>query len=271
MQLIGRGNFPWGGVSYWLQADGINAEEREGSALDGGRGGHQREAVSLVESCGHPVQRAGGQITQQALEAVDRSALGGEFAGALAQRGRRRLGGGDDRSALTSGGHRVIIIKQDRFEALAHVPFDVAGEHAEKDMSAHPRGEPVVDRAQVQIDGLEAAKGTLDPSQALVGADHAIRRQGFGLKAGADDIKAVEPRLRGNAGLVAAKGEAVFGNGNVEVFGEPVAVFEAADGTGDLVLSLAAAAVGDLVGELAKRRLGGAQQVFALAGPFLGQ
>jgi GapR-like, DNA-binding domain len=51
------------------------------------------------------------------------------------------------------------------------VPFDVAGEHAQKDMSAHPRGEPVVDRPEVQIDGLQAAKGALDMGQVLVGAD----------------------------------------------------------------------------------------------------
>src|SRR5262245_10641221 len=104
------------------------------------------------------------------------------------------------------------------------MPFDVAGEHAEKDMSAHPRGEPVVDRAEVQIDGLETPKDGLDPSQTLVAADHVIGRQGLILKAGADDIKAVEPRLLGDAGLVAVNREAVFGNGNVKVFGELVAV-----------------------------------------------
>ena len=65
--------------------------------------------------------------------------------------------------------------------------------------------------------------------------------------------------------------EAVFGSGNVKVFGELVAVFDAADGTGDLVFSVGAAAVGDLVGELAKCRLGGAQQILALAGPLLGE
>jgi len=97
--------------------------------------------------------------------------------------------GGDDRGALTGGGHRVIIIKQDWFEPLAHVPFDVTAEHAEKDMRAHPRSEPVMDRAEVQIDRLEAAKGALDPRQPLVGADHVICRQGFILKAGADDKK----------------------------------------------------------------------------------
>ena len=63
-------NFPWGAVSYWLQAGRIDAEEREGSGLEGGRGGHQWEGVSLVDSGGHPVQRAGGQIAQQALEGL---------------------------------------------------------------------------------------------------------------------------------------------------------------------------------------------------------
>jgi hypothetical protein len=50
-------------------------------------------------------------------------------------------------------------------------------------------------------------------------ADHVICRQGVGFEAGADDIKAVEPRFLGDAGLVAANREAVFGNGNVEVTG----------------------------------------------------
>jgi hypothetical protein len=49
------------------------------------------------------------------------------------------------------------------------VPFDMAGEHAQKDMRAHPRGEPVVDRPDVQIDGLQAAEGALDAGEALIG------------------------------------------------------------------------------------------------------
>src|SRR5262249_54777239 len=118
---------------------------------------------------------------------------------------------------------------------------------------------------------LQTAKGALDPSQTLVGADHVVGGQGIGFEAGADDIKAVEPGFRGDAGVVAASREAVFGNGNVKVFGGLVAVFGGADGAGGLCFSGGAAAVGDLVGELAKRRLGGAQQVFALAGAFLGQ
>ena len=68
-------------------------------------------------------------------------------------------------------GGGVVLIKEDRFEALAHVPFDMVGEHTEEDMGAHPPGEPVVDRANVEVDGLEAAKGSLDPGETLIGSD----------------------------------------------------------------------------------------------------
>ena len=37
----------------------------------------------------------------------------------------------------------------------------MAGEHAQEDVGAHPRGEPVVDRPDVQIGGLQAAEGAL--------------------------------------------------------------------------------------------------------------
>ena len=65
----------------------------------------------------------------------------------------------------------------------------MAGEHAQEDMSAHPWGEPVVDRA-MQIDGLQAAEGALDMGKVLIGTDNALGRQGFVLNA-----RAPAPRL----------------------------------------------------------------------------
>jgi hypothetical protein len=106
----------------------------------------------------------------------------------------------------------------------------MAGEHAQKDMSAHPRGEPVVDRPDVQIDGLQAAEGALDAGEALIGADDIVGGQGFVLDIGADDVEAVEPRLGGDPVGIAGEGEAVFANGDVEQLGELVAVLDAADG-----------------------------------------
>src|SRR5436189_2371590 len=125
--------------------------------------------------------------------------------------------------AWAGGG--IVVIEQHGFEALAHVPFDMAGEHAQEDMGAHPRRQPMVDRSQVQIDGLETAEGALDAGEALIGADHALGRQGFVLDAGADDIKAVEPGLLGDAEGTAGKGKAVFTDSDVEQLGEFVAVF----------------------------------------------
>src|SRR5260370_556081 len=65
--------------------------------------------------------------------------------------------------------------------------------------------------------------------------------------------------LGGGGGGGAAKGEAVFGDGDVEEVGELVAVFDAADGARDLVLARGAGAAGDLIGQLGQRRFGGLQ------------
>ena len=77
-------------------------------------------------------------------------------------------------------------------------------------MGAHPRRQPVVDRAEVQIDGLQAAKGALDMGEVLVGADDTIGRQGFVLNAGADDVKTIESGLGGDARGVAGEAKAVL-------------------------------------------------------------
>jgi hypothetical protein len=66
----------------------------------------------------------------------------------------------------------------------------------------------------------------------------ALGRQGFVLDAGADDVKAVEPGLLGDAEGTAGKGKAVFTDSNVEQLGEFVAVFDAADGARDPVVPL---------------------------------
>src|ERR1700740_3533211 len=100
MSLTPQGKFPVGAPCYWLQPGRIDIEQTEGLRLDRGRGGDQGEAVSVVEGGGHLVEGAGGEVAQQGLEAVSPAAIGADFAGALAQRRRRGLGGGDDRGAL---------------------------------------------------------------------------------------------------------------------------------------------------------------------------
>src|SRR5947209_2222553 len=99
-------------MSYWLQPGRVDGEQAEGEGLDWGWSCDQGKAVSLIEGGGHLVEGAGGEVAQQALEAVDRSAIGGQFAGALAPRGRRGLGGGDDRGALAGRGAGIVVIEQ---------------------------------------------------------------------------------------------------------------------------------------------------------------
>src|SRR5260370_21836580 len=98
--------------SYWLQLGGVDGEEAEGLGLDRRWGGDQGKAVSSVEGGGHLVEGAGGEIAQQALEAVNRTAIGGKFAGALGQGGRGGVGGGGDRGALAGTGGGVGGLKQ---------------------------------------------------------------------------------------------------------------------------------------------------------------
>src|SRR2546423_10311977 len=105
-----------GVLCYWLQLGRIDIQQGECLGLDWGWGSNQGKAVSLVESGGHRVEGAGGEIAQQAVEAVNRAAIGGEFAGALAQRRRRGLRGGDDRGAFASGGGGVVVSEQHRCE-----------------------------------------------------------------------------------------------------------------------------------------------------------
>src|SRR5678816_1994033 len=72
--------------------------------------------------------------------------------------------------------------------SVAHVPFQVVGEHAEKDMRAHAIGEPVIDRPHVQINGLDAAEGALDLAERFVAAYGCRIVQHVGRQAGAHYI-----------------------------------------------------------------------------------
>ena len=73
----------------------------------------------------------------------------------------------DDAGAERLGGFLVVIVIEHGRQALAHVPFEVVAEHAQEDVGAHPLGQPVVDRADVEVDGLDRADGPLDQAEGL--------------------------------------------------------------------------------------------------------
>jgi hypothetical protein len=99
---------------------------------------------------------------------MDRRSVGGElglrFASGLL--GAQRFG--DRGSTLACGGGSIVILEEHGSESPAHVPLDVVGEHADEDVSPDAIGE-VMDRALLEVAGLETADGTLHVTQSLVG------------------------------------------------------------------------------------------------------
>ena len=63
---------------------------------------------------------------------------------------------------------RVVLIKEQGSERLAHVPLDVIGEHAQEDVATHPVGTVMVDGTNLEIDGLDAAESVLYGAEVFV-------------------------------------------------------------------------------------------------------
>ena len=95
-------------------------------------------------------------------------AVFGDFVGRLATRGRRALCRRDDRSAGGGGFIALVVVEQHRRQRLAHVPFDVVGEHAKQHMAADAIGQAMVDRADFQIDRLQRPEGALRSAEVFV-------------------------------------------------------------------------------------------------------
>ena len=87
----------------------------------------------------------------------------------LARARGRALRLGDRAFAQGFGGVLVVVVVEHRGEAGAQAPFQIIGEHAEEHVSADALLQPMMDRANVQIDGLQTAKGALDHAERFVG------------------------------------------------------------------------------------------------------
>ena len=146
----------------------FDAEQIESALLDLGWTGEQSYRWGVGPS--HGVVGERGEVGEQGLEAVHRQAVRrcGRWS-ACAWRPVKRSALATEVRALRR--RPVVVIVQHRRERLAHVPFDMIGEHAQQDVGAHARRGPMEDRPQMEIDGLERAERALDLGQALVGAD----------------------------------------------------------------------------------------------------
>src|SRR5208282_6796464 len=143
------------GVEFCLRGD-VEAEEIEGAGL-GGR-------WPCEDCCGACVAEedavAGqvGEVLQEGAEAMDGLAVFRALARGFAPRRGRDFGLADGGRALGGRGFGIVVLKQHRGEVALHVPDDVVGQHAQKDMGSDAMGPAMVDRTDVEVARFEVAE-----------------------------------------------------------------------------------------------------------------
>src|SRR5262249_23493240 len=149
-------------------------------------------------------------------------------------------------------------------QRLAQVPGQVGGEHADQHVAADAVLEPVPDGAQVQV-VFEGPEVPLNAGQVLVGGHSGDGAELAGGDGGADDVDAVQGGLGVNGGLVPLPGQVPVADVKGEVLGDLVPVDDLSGAQADLVgVGQPAGVDGGL--DLSEQRLGGGEQVLALAG-----
>jgi hypothetical protein len=129
------------------------------------------ELVSWIDRSGGRVSCECSETGEKRLKAVHRKAVGRRAVSLFGDCGRRALGFGDDAGPECFGGRLIGVAVEHQGEALTEMPFNVIGEHAQKDVSAHARRCPVEDRKNLQINSLDAANGAFDLGEAFIGPD----------------------------------------------------------------------------------------------------
>ncbi len=127
-----------------------------------GLAGHHGEGPVGSDGGDDGVARQGREVRQQTLEAVDGEAVFGASSGAFGESGGGAFGLGDEAGSQGLGGLFVVVVIEHRREAGAQVPFEIVGEHAQEHMCSDGFLQPMIDRSDVEIDGLETTKGALD-------------------------------------------------------------------------------------------------------------
>ena len=175
---------------YCLQP-GLHGEKFEGAKLSWCRLRVKQEGVVRSRRHGHGVASEGGQFSEQGLEAVDRQAVSCALCSGLAVSGLGTLRGCDDGGSRGRSLGALVIIEQDRSQRLAHVPFEIVGEHAQQHVGADPIGQAVVDRSDLEIDRLDGPEGAFGLAQTLVDPHDIAGRERCLVEIGADDIEAI--------------------------------------------------------------------------------
>src|SRR5919198_5471033 len=84
-------------------------------------------------------------------------------------------------------------------------------------MGAYPLGQPVPNRADVEVHGLQAPKGALHCRQTLIRADGPLGRESLPRHTRADHIDPIERRVRSEALRIASIPQLRVGDRDLEV------------------------------------------------------
>ena len=160
----------------------------EGLTLQRSGAGEQVEGLGAGESWEDAVFDDSGEVVEQRAEAVDGQAVMGALGASLVLSCGGDFGRRHHRRALGAGG--IMVVEEQGSETLTHLPFNVVGEHAQQDMGAHPFGGAVVNRPDLEVHGLEASEGALDPVEALVGVHGPVGIELVFMQAGGHDVEA---------------------------------------------------------------------------------
>jgi hypothetical protein len=94
-------------------------------------------------------------VNRKSHVAGDGEAVVGPLCLGLAPGPGRASGGRHDGAALGPGGGRVVVLEEEGGQSTTDVPDDVIGQHAHECVGPDPLLQAVMDRAHLQVDGLE--------------------------------------------------------------------------------------------------------------------
>ena len=177
--------------------------------LEGGRLGCDIEDLLGIAGEGDLVEGEGSEMVEQGAHAVHRQGVRGDLGVGLLFRAIGDL-------CLLHGGRpfgscagAIVVFEQDRGEALAQVPLDVASQGTEEDVGSDVFGAVHVDGPDLEPRHLTISECALDLREGFVRIDGVVGGDGLCRKAGTNDVDAIELRLGGDLVLVARPGEIV--------------------------------------------------------------
>jgi hypothetical protein len=176
-------------------SSGIDGEEVERLLQEFGWTRMHDELVSGIGYCGDCVSRQRGEASEKGSKAGQREAIQRRAMSLFGDGRGRALRLSDDTGSQGFGGRLLGIVVEHRGEALAQMPLDVIGEHAQRDVSAHARRRPLEDRSNLQIDDLDAPNNAFHLGETLAARTVALSSAIGNLKVGADHVGAVEASL----------------------------------------------------------------------------